>query len=181
MTKRDFFRIIIKVFALYLLLIVLFNFIPTNISYLTFEQSIWPILIILGSAVFLVLLFMVLLRKSDTIIDVLKLDKGFDDDRIEFGSLSSLEIVKIALVFIGGFLILDYLPEFLHYCYLGFKKEISATGLSLFEASGLGGFQDYSRWFISGLNILLGYLILSNLGKFSKYLVNLRASKNQNP
>ncbi|WP_431125428.1 hypothetical protein [Flagellimonas flava] len=177
MTKRDFFRIIIRLFALYLLLLTIFNYIPTNVSYLTFELSIWPVLIILGSAILMIVLFLFLLQKSDTVIDVLKLDKGFDDERIELGNLGSLEIVKIALIFIGGFMILDHLPEFLHYCYLGFKKEISATGLSPFEAPGLAEFWDYFRWFVSGVNLLVGYLILSNLGRLARFLVNLRAKQ----
>ncbi len=177
MTKRDFFRIIIRLFALYLLLLTIFNFIPTNVSYLSYELAIWPVLIILGSAVLMILLFVFLLRKSDSVIDVLKLDKGFDDERIEFGNLGSLEIVKIALIFIGGFMILDHLPEFLHYCYLGFKKEISATGLSPFEAPGLAEFWDYFRWFISGVNLLVGYLVLSNLGRLARFLINLKTKQ----
>lgn len=178
MTKRDFFRIIIRLFALYLILLVIFNFIPSNVSYLTYELALWPILIICGSAVFMIALFVFLIQKSDVIIDVLKLDKGFDDERIEFGNLSTLEIIKISLIFISGFLILDHLPEFLHYCYLGFKKEISATGLSPFEAPGLAEFWDYFRWFISGVNLLIGYLILSNLGKVARFLSNLKSKKN---
>lgn len=177
MTKRDFFRIVIRLFALYLLLLTVFNFIPTNVSYLTYEFAIWPILIILGSAVFMILLFIFLLQKSDTVIDVLKLDKGFDDERIEFGNLGSLEIVKIALIFIGGFMILDHLPEFLHYCYLGFKKEISSTGLSPFEAPGLSEYWDYFRWFVSGINLLVGYLLLSNLGRVTRYLLKLNTKR----
>ncbi len=173
MTKRDFFRIIIRLFALYLLLLTIFNFIPTNVSYLSYELAIWPVLIILGSAVLIILLFVFLLRKSDNVIDVLKLDKGFDDERIEFGNLGSLEIVKIALIFIGGFMFLDHLPEFLHYCYLGFKKEISATGLGPFEAQGLAEFWDYFRWFVSGVNLLVSYLILSNLGRLARFLISL--------
>ena len=178
MTKRDFFRIIIRLFALYLLLLTVFNFIPTNVSYLTYDFTVWPILIILGSAVLMMLLFIFLLRKSDAVIDVLKLDKAFDDERIEFGNLGSLEIVKIALIFIGGFMILDHLPEFLHYCYLGFKKEISSTGLSPFEAPGLSEYWDYFRWFVSGINLLVGYLVLSNLGRLSGFLVNLKTKQN---
>jgi len=178
MTKRDFFRIILRLFALYLLLLTIFNFIPTNVSYLSYEPAIWPALIIVFSAVLMIMLFIFLLRKSDSVIDVLKLDKGFDDDRIEFGNLGSLEIVKIALIFIGGFMFLDHLPEFLHYCYLGFKKEISATGLSPYEAPGLSEFWDYFRWFVSGVNLIVGYLILSNLGRLARFLVHLKSIKN---
>ncbi|MEK6153978.1 hypothetical protein WIW50_11985 [Flavobacteriaceae bacterium 3-367] len=178
MTKRDFFRIIIRLFALYLLLLLVFDYLPLNISYFTYELSFWPFLILGGSAIFMLLMFLLLLKKTDLIIDVLKLDKSFDDDRIDFGNLGSLEIVKIALLFISGFLILDHLPEFLHYCYLGFKQEISATGLSPFEAPGLAEFWDYFRWFISGVNLIVGYLILANLGRLARLLI--RFTKNRN-
>ena len=97
MTKRDFFRIVLRLFALYLLLLVIFNFIPSNISYLSYELQFTAVLLILGSSVLMILLFIILLRKSDMVIDVLKLNEGFDDDRIDFGKLGSLEIVKIAL------------------------------------------------------------------------------------
>lgn len=180
MTKKDFFRIVIRLFALYLLLLTIFNFIPTMVSYLRYELEIWPILIILGSVILMILLFLFLLRKTDNVIDVLKLDKGFDDKLIEFGNLNSLEIVKIVLIFIGGFMILDHLPEFLNFCYLGFKKEISATGLSPLEAPGLDEFWDYFRGFNSMANILIGYLILSNLGKLAGFLVKLKAKTGVN-
>ncbi|MDT0620860.1 hypothetical protein [Croceitalea vernalis] len=174
MTKRDFFRVIIRLFSLYLLLLTIFNFIPTNVSYLFFEPSVWPILIIIGSALFMIMLFLFLLKKTDTVIDVLKLDKAFDDERIEFGNLGSEEIVKVALIFIGGFLLLDHLPEFLHYCYLGFKKEVSATGLSPLESTGLTGYWDYFRWFVAGINLIIGYLLLSNLSRVANFLMKLR-------
>ncbi len=75
---------------------------------------------------------------------------------------------------------LDHLPEFLHYSYLGFKKEISATGLSSFEAPGLSEFWDYFRWFISGVNLIIGYLILSNLRRLARFLIKLNRKSNQN-
>ncbi|MRX63149.1 hypothetical protein [Maribacter luteus] len=177
MTKRDFFRIVLRLFALYLLLLVIFNFIPSNISYLSYELQFTAVLLILGSSVLMILLFIILLRKSDMVIDVLKLNEGFDDDRIDFGNLGSLEIVKIALIFIGGFLLLDHLPEFLHYCYLGFKKEISASGLNPFEAPALSDFGDYFRWFISGVNLVVGYLILTNLGRLSRFIIKANQSQ----
>jgi len=144
---------------------------------MSYGIELWPILIIIGAALFMIMLFIFLLQKADTVIDVLKLDKKFDDERIEFGNLSAVEIVKIALIFIGGFLLLDHLPEFLHYCYLGFKKEVSATGLNQMESNALQGSSGYFRWFISGVNLVLGYLIISNLERVTRLLMNLKEKR----
>ena len=170
MTKRDFFRIVIRIFALYLLLLVVFNFIPSNLSYASYGFDFTVILWILGSSILMVLLFLLLLRKSDLVIDVLKLDNGFDDGRIELGSLNSLQIANLALIFIGGFLFLDHIPEFLQFCYLAFKKEVSNNGLGILEGSGIDGYMDYFRWSVSGINIILGYLIITNYLKIAKWI-----------
>lgn len=179
MTKRDFFRIVLRLFALYLLLLTVFTFIPSNISYQLYEFSVWPLLFILGSSVLMFALFFFLLRKSDVIIDVLKLDKGFDDEQINFGSLSSLEILKIGLIFIGGFLVLDNLPQFLNYCYLAFQLEVSPDGPNIMEMFGLSGNTHNFQWFLSGLNMLLGYLILTNLSRISNYLLKFKGKKDE--
>jgi len=84
MTKRDFFRIIIKLFGLYALILTVFIYIPTNISYVTFQFEPIVLLWIFGAAALTALIYILLIRKTDLIIDFLKIDKGFDDDRIEF-------------------------------------------------------------------------------------------------
>ncbi|MGB5647259.1 MAG: hypothetical protein WBM55_09060 [Muriicola sp.] len=168
MTKRDFFRIIIRSFALYLLLLILFNQLPTSISYIGIDFNLVGILYLSGSLILLILLFFALMRKSDAIIDFLKIDKGFDDERIDFGNLSQKQIIDFALILIGGFLFLDHLPEFLSFCYLGFKKFVSSDGLNAAEGYHLDEEMDYFRWIISGMNLVLGYLIFTNYNKLSK-------------
>lgn len=170
MTKRDFFKIIIKLFALYFLLLVVFSFIPSNLRYIIFEFEPLIIISIVGSTIIMSLLFIFLLKKSDAVIDLLKLDKGFDTDHMELGNFNGFQIAKLALIFIGGLLFLDYVPEFLRYSFLAFKSEVSVDG-----ADFLGGYRyedqmDYFQWAVSGMNLILSYLILTNYSRIAKWM-----------
>ena len=114
MTKRDFFRIIIKLFGLYSMILTLFNFIPSNISnFVIYKEELWFIFIVFCSMFLTVALFLILLFKTDFIIDKLGLDKGFDENIIILGVLKNEQIFKFALILISGFLIIDYFPRVL--------------------------------------------------------------------
>jgi len=180
MTKRDFFRIIIKIFGLYSLILALFYYIPSNIGFMIYEIT--P-LILIGLCVvifLLVLIFAFLIRKTDKVIDILKLDTGFDSPRIELGNLSGLDIMKFALIVIGGFLMIDYLPEFLQYCYLAFKSKVSRNGINpVLDEFSYGNSVDYFQWVVSGLNLLLGYILLTNYSRIAKWLTRKENSTGQ--
>ena len=170
MTKRDFFRIIIKLFGLYSLILTVFNYIPSNIGYVTFEFEPIVLLWIFGVTAFTVLIYVFLILKTDRIINLLKIDKGFDDERIEFGDFNSLSIFKFALIIIGGFLIVDYLPNFLQYTYLAFKSQVTAKGLNYLEEVAFGKPLDYFNWAITGINIVVGIVLLTNYDQIAKWL-----------
>ncbi|CAH8283159.1 hypothetical protein EV196_102134 [Mariniflexile fucanivorans] len=170
MTKRDFFRIIIKLFGLYALILTIFTYIPTNISYVAYQFEPIVLLWIFGVAALTVLIYTLLIRKTDLIIDFLKIDKGFDDERIEFGNFNSQKIMQLALILIGGFLIIDYLPQFLQYTYLAFKKEVSPSGLNQLEEFSFGKTKDYLDWAISGINLIIGYILLTNYNRITNWI-----------
>ena len=170
MTKRDFFRIIIKLFGLYSIILSLFYFIPSNLSYLNYGIEPSFLIYIFGSILITILIFVLLLRKTDLIIDMLKLDKGFDDDKINFGNLNSKKIFYLALILLGGYLIIYYLPEFLEYTFLAFQEEVSQKGLGSLEIISFGSTTDYFNWAISGLNLIIGYVLLTNYERITKWL-----------
>jgi hypothetical protein len=176
MTKRDFFRIIIKLFGLYSLILTVFNYIPSNIGYVTLEFEPITLLWIFGASAFVLLVYIFLILKTDKIIDLLKIDKGFDDERIEIGNFNSERIFKFALIIIGGFLIIDFLPNFLQYTYLAFKSQVSPKGLNYLEEIGFGKQSDYFNWTIATINIILGIILLTNYDKIAKWL--MRKEKN---
>jgi len=166
MTKRDFFRIIIKLFGLYQIIIVFFQTTTTYISLaypqFGFSDGIWG-LFALGISVFFLV---VLLNKTDYIIRLLKLDSGFDDDRIEVGNLNSQSILQIGIILIAGPLILYNIPQFLTRVYVAFRSEFdegNVIGL-------ISGSEITLHWFISGSSIIIGYLLLTNSKKMAVWL-----------
>ena len=170
MSKRDFFRIVLKLFGLYSLILTVFNFIPVNIGYVIYPLEPIAFLWIIGATILVVLLYVLLIRKTDNVIDWLKIDAGFDDDRMEIGNFNAIGIVKLALIIIGGFLVIDYLPSFLHYSYLAFKNEVSQGGLNILESYGNNGQVDYFQWTVAIINIILGIILLTNYKRIAYWI-----------
>ena len=165
MTKRDFFRIIIKLFGLYSAVITLFTVLPQNISnFISVGEDFIIMLWILISLVAVISLFLLLLFKSDFIIDKLKLDKGFDDDKIELGNLNNESIFKFAVILIGGFLIVENIPHFIQYTFSAFKSKMLNNGYIPQTTI------NYFNWFISGINILIGYIFITNYKRITSFL-----------
>lgn len=170
MTKRDFFRVLIKLFGLYSCILTVFNFIPTNISYAISNFQPLILLWIVGASALTIALFFLLIFKADKIIDFLKLDKGFDNDSIVLKNFNESKIIKLALIIIGGFLVIENIPDFLSHSYYAFKNQISFNiSDDAFPFAG-NTEVDYFRWFFAAINILLGYLLLTNYSLVSKWL-----------
>lgn len=170
MTKRDFFRLILKLFGLYSLILTVFSFIPSNIGYIMYDFNYTAIVWIAGMTAFVLFIFLGLIRNTDKIIDWLKIDRGFDEDRIEFGNFNAQGIAKLALIIIGGFLILDYLPDFIQYFYLAFKEKVSTNSLNEFESIAFGTQLDYFQWTVAGINIIMGYILLTQYQRIGVWL-----------
>lgn len=164
MTKRDFFRLLIKIFGLYSLIITLFTFIPQNISNVfIYSDESWIQLIIVGSVILLLVLFYILLFKADYIIDKLELDKGFDTDIIVLGNFSNEQILKLAIIVIGGFLLIDYFPNFLFEIITIFKMKVSNHGI-------MGNEVNYFSFSTAIINLVLGLILIINYKRISLFL-----------
>ncbi len=163
MTKRDFFRIIIKLFGLYFLI----GSISNIFSYVSMYQyeNIIDIISLLPTFVLIALLFLIffiLVLKSDSIINLLNLDKGYDNDKIVITNFSDSMIIKIALILIGSYLIIDTLPGFLTQCFYFFKGRVGASTISV-EVN-------FPSLIGLGIRILIGYLLVSNYKSLGKFL-----------
>lgn len=163
MTKRDLFRVIIKLFGLYSLVISLFSIIPGSFSYLLQAFDLPMLIGFLSIMALVCLLFVALIRKTDKIIDWLKLDKGFDDDTVNIGNLSAEKIIMLGTIIVGGFMLIDNFATFVNYTYLGFKEFVGTTNTHTSQG-------DYS-WLISFLNLIIGYLLITNYTWIAKKLV----------
>lgn len=160
MTTTDFFRLIIKTFGVYCFIDGLFTLIP-NMSYSggfsSFTIAINTVYLIIISVITYILLF-----QTDGLIKLFKLEKGFDNENIDIKEFKSVGLFKFAIIIIGLVLITNNIGQFLEYCYLAFKKEISAGGLGESEGSLLSQSLDYGWWAVTGINILIGVLLLTN-------------------
>jgi len=172
MTKRDFFRMIIKLFGLYSLILSVFNYIPSSFSSLIATNfKISFVFMFLGVLATTIFIYVLLILKTDTIIRVLKIDRGFDDDNIMIGNFNEVSIFKFAIILFGGFLTITYLPDFLYYCYFALKKAVAPEGLSdVIDYFPYSPKVDYFKWIISGTNIIIGYLFLTNYSRITNWL-----------
>ena len=178
MTQTDFFRLIIKLFGLYSLILVVFGLIPQNFAYFNLESGLlavgWGLLIVLIP----VTIFIFLLFRTDLIIRVLRLDQGFDEDRIELGNFNSRKLAQFAILLLGGYLMVCNIPDFLVYTFLAFKKEIAPGNQGLLEGLNWVGSVDYHWWAVSGFNVVLGYLFVTNYAKLAGWLVRRGGTTN---
>jgi len=170
MTKRDFFRIIIKFFGLYSLILTVFSFIPSNISFIIIDFNLMSILWIFGLTTFVILLYVFLILKTDRLINLLKIDEGFDEEQIVIGNFNNQQYIKFAIIILGGLLIIDFLPTFLQYSFLAFRDKVTTSENTLNLFLEFGTPRDYFNWIQAGINTLLGYLLITNYYKISKWL-----------
>ena len=168
MTKRDFFKVLIKVFGLYSLITTLFGIVPINIGYI-YEKKELPVLAIVVLVSLLILgLFIILLFKADLVINLLKLDKGFDEDRIDFRNFNEQNLIKVCIIIIAAFLLVENIPEFLIQCYKAFENNIQKTiSTNLYSTIEV----NYYVLVSSGISILIGYLMISNYKNMASYLL----------
>lgn len=166
MTKRDLFRVLIKIFGFYSGIITLFSIVPGYVSTLPNDFIPMLFLFVFGMIFLSLFLVYVLIFKTDFIIDKLKLDQGFDEDRIQFENLNNENLLKFAVLIIGGFLVLDYLPSFLNHTFQAFKTKIHSTENNIYTIN-------YFNWISSGINLVLGYLLLTNFKRIASYFNKL--------
>ena len=163
MTKKDFFRVLIKIFALYGLLISAVSFINQLALLGQSINNIFFLVAVIGSfSVALIFLYLVI-NFTDNIISFLKLDSGFDDDKIVFGNLNNQSIYKIAIVLLAGFLMVDTFPRIILDLVNSFKILVSNNQLFNHDA-------DYYWGIIRVFNLVIGYLLITNASKIAKFL-----------
>jgi len=161
MTKRDFFILIIKLFGLFSLVTSLFSVLPGNISFALGHFDTFMVIWIIIALVVIVGLFVLLIFKADKVVNILKLDKDFDDERIEMGNLNPTSIIKLALIIIGGLLIIDNFPAVLSHTLFAFKGDL--IGMT-YETI------DKFNWAVGGIKLILGFLLITNYDLVSRIL-----------
>ncbi len=178
MTKKDLFRIIIKIVGLITLVRIIIQ-IPSLIFFLILELNNgidWMGLLVPISEV---LMTLALLYKSDEIINGLKLDQQFDNDQVLMKGLDGKGLTKIALIVIGVYLITANLGPFFTQIILIFgdsvKTHQSMDSFDLFMTRPI----DYTSMFNAAFCLIVGFLLLTNQAKVAQWLEKLNR-KNDN-
>lgn len=164
MLINTFWKIVIKIIGLWLLFGCI-SIIPQFFSTLSFTNgslnfesllSTW--LMLFAAIVVYILIIRLFLFKSEWIIDKLKLNKSFTEDKIDL-EIKSVTVLTIAVIVIGGLTIIESLPSF------------CSTLFNFLQQKML--IKDYpdSYWLIYHfIKIIIGYLLLTNGKRFAKYI-----------
>ena len=161
MTKRDFLILVIKLFGLNAAVVSIFSVLPNNVLFSLDHVDDFVIIWIIISAVVVAGLFWLLTFKADKLVDLLRLDKGFSNDRIELGNINPADIIKVGVFIIGGLMIVRHIPILLSQIFWAFKGDIVGQEFTPKDKFNLG---------TSGLNVLLGYLLFTNYDVIAKRL-----------
>lgn len=166
MLNRDFFRILIKIVGLYFFIQIIFSVIPSQISFLGFDsdfsQKIGTLIYIFIIVLISIAILYFLIRFPDKIIDLFKLDKGFENDKISITNFNSKNILVIGLFIIGGFLIIENLTTTISLLFYEFKK----SNNSMFPAEP----NNNMNLIFSALNLILGSCLIIFRKNIAEYL-----------
>ena len=165
MTNRDFFKILIKVVGLYFFIQVLFTFLPSQLGFLSSNKDssgmFGTILYIAIIILFIVALLYFLIRFPEKIIDLFKLDQNFDQQKISINNFNQKNILTIALILIGGFLVIENISTLISGLYFVFRKSVDP----MFPMSDNSSI----NLVIPALNLLLGGILITFRKSISNY------------
>lgn len=156
MSVRTFWIIFLKIMGLWILLdaiAIIPNLILTLISPNVGLQEIGYFLFNVG---FYVGAIQFLFFRTTQIIDILKLEKNFKEERIEIASLNYIHVIQMAIIILGGFCLISSFAGFVKSVYFLLQddlpfKDSSQKAHVIIEAIQIiiyYLFMTNSRWFI---------------------------------
>lgn len=162
MTYRDLFRLLIKLFGFFSLLIIGFYILPIlflGLKYYDFNQELYFLPFSVLIIVCLILYFLIF--KTNKIIDVFSLDKGFDNEKIELTYLNVKMIIRISVLLFGIGIIVFNARDFYIYLMRLFRSDLTID--EYFQTN-------LELAVFYGINFLLGMVLLLKLHYFSSKL-----------
>ncbi|WP_413998196.1 hypothetical protein ACMDB5_10425 [Flavobacterium sp. W1B] len=164
MQIKTFWTILIKIIGLWIFLSstsILPQFF-TTLSYtngsLDTESLLLLWLILLGTIFIYILIIRVFLFKTNWIIEKLKLENNFAEERIDL-NIKNSTVLTIAIIFIGGIILVESLPSFFGRLFDFFRQK-----------SLLKDYSDTSWLIYYFIKIIIGYLLLTNGKNIAKYI-----------
>ena len=133
MEIRNLLRIIFRIFGIYSVINLIFNFLPQQISYLINSQIYFPFdntdngitqigIYLILVVILIVVTFYVLIINPDLIINQLQ-PKKFLEERINFENLNAETLLQIAILSIGILILFDSIPELINKLFVLLKMK----------------------------------------------------------
>ena len=129
MTARSLFNIILKIFGLFFLREII-NTVPEilvsfwGVTKSDFNgEALWLFIFSIVIVIFYGIIVYNLLFNTNQILDKLKLDQGFNEPEFSL-SISSSAIITIALIVIGGVMLINEIPDLCQRIYLDRKSVV---------------------------------------------------------
>lgn len=178
MTKKDLFRVILKLAGLYFLFTMLFSAVPSMIVFILYgdNANLINMILSIGTSFFLVLIFYILVFKPDLVINMLKLDKHFDDDTIIIKRPSLLNILQVGIIILGLSVIVKQLPTFITRLFFLFKSYVIDSGADIASNMTIANLTDYMSWTNDIVSLTICFLMVTNSKIISKYILNRNTS-----
>lgn len=165
MELKDFFKLALKLIAIFFTVEAIY-IIASNIQYFLRAREVLDLTGIwfVASALLPLLMYYLIFVKSDKLMKVLKIDKGFTSQKVEFGNLSSSEILKISFILFGLFMLIQGLPNLIVNLVYAFDYSASPKFSGIPETAIF----NYFDMIQSGVYVVLGYLMISNYKGIAK-------------
>ena len=182
MEIKDLLRIIFRIFGLYSVFTLIFNFFPQQLTYLINSEIFFPFdskngimqtwiyLIIVVILIFVV--FYILIINPDIIISRLK-PKKFLDEKINFEKLNSESLLQVAILAIGILLLFESIPELINKLFTLLKIRNMNQNISD-DINTLG---INSEIFSASFKVLVGLIFIIFQNGIGKMLYNQNVRK----
>ena len=129
-----------------------------NAPYGTSEVIAFQILFLVVPIIFYLFVLQFLVLKSQSVIDLLKLEKGFEETRIDI-SLPYNKILRIIIILIGGILLVTAIPNLFENLYTYLTENLPLNASPRATSLIVGIFQS-----------ITGFLIMTNSDIVQRYI-----------
>lgn len=158
MTTRSLFNIILKILGIFFIrdilaiLPQLFSIFILWSKHDGIEEALMTLCLTLLIMLIYIIVSYCLIFKTEFLIEILKLDKGFNQDTIPL-NIHRSTILSISIIVIGGLLITQEIPNFCRQLFIYFQeKKLSHDQIN----------PSITYCILSGIKILIGLILASN-------------------
>ncbi|HEU5052661.1 MAG TPA: hypothetical protein VFT78_06090 [Hanamia sp.] len=169
MTPRSLFNVILKIFGIFFLREIVLSVIqlissltvfiaPESFDDPSIRMGYVSVLIALIILAFYCFIVYKLMLKTNSIIDLLKLDRGFTQEEFLF-NISMNRVLTIALIVLGGIILFEEVPNFFRNVYSWFQEKSFTRGTTT---------ANYSNIITSAVKIVLALLMIGERNRIVK-------------